>query len=67
MAGFSPNADERVTNKIHQLVGEGVQNVRQMAQRIRIYVKTDCFMILQYHHLQTADLILHLKMLEIYV
>ena len=27
--------------------------------------KTTCFVVLQYHHLQTADLILHLKMLEI--
>ena len=34
---------ERVTNKIYQLVGEGVQNVREMARHIRIYVKNELF------------------------
>ena len=43
MAGFSQNVDERVTNKIYQLVGEGVQNVREMARHIRIYVKNELF------------------------
>ena len=43
MAGFSQNVDQRVTNKTHQLVGEGVQNVREMARHIRIYVKNELF------------------------
>ena len=43
MAGFSQNVDKRVINKIHELVGEGVQNVREMARHIRIYVKNDLF------------------------
>ena len=43
MAGFSQNVDKRVANKIHELVGEGVQNVREMARHIRIYVKNDLF------------------------
>ena len=36
-----------------------------MARYIHIYVKIELFMVLQYHHLQTADLIIRLKMLEI--
>ena len=43
MAGFSQNVGERVINKTDQLVGEGVQNVREMARHIRIYVKNDLF------------------------
>ena len=43
MAGFSQNVDKRVANKIPELVGEGVQNVREMARHIRIYVKNDLF------------------------
>ena len=43
MAGFSQNVDERVINKLCELVSEGVQNVRDMAQQIRIYVKNDLF------------------------
>ena len=43
MAGFSQNVDERLINKIHQLVGEGVQNVLEMARHIRIYVKNGLF------------------------
>ena len=43
MAGFSQNVDKRVINKIHELVGEGVQNLREMARHIRIYVKSDLF------------------------
>ena len=43
MAGFSQNVDKRVINKIHELVGEGVQNVRDMARHIHIYVKNDLF------------------------
>ena len=43
MAGFSQNVGKRVINKIHELVGEGVQNVREMARHIRIYVKNDLF------------------------
>ena len=43
MAGFSQNVDKRVINKIDELVGEGVQNIREMAQHIRIYVENDFF------------------------
>ena len=43
MAGFSQNVDKRVINKIHELVGEGVQKVREMVGLIRIYVKNDLF------------------------
>ena len=43
MAGFSQNVDERVINKLHELVGERAQNVRDMARQIRIYVKNDLF------------------------
>ena len=43
MAGFSQNVDKRVINKIHELVGEGVKNVREMARHIHIYVKNDLF------------------------
>ena len=43
MAGFSQNVDKRVINKIDELVGEGVQNIREMAQHIRIYVENDLF------------------------
>ena len=43
MTGFSQNVDERVVNKLHDLVGEGVQSVRDMARHIRIYVKNDLF------------------------
>ena len=43
MAGFSQNVAKRVINKIHELVGEAVQNVREMARHIRIYVKNDLF------------------------
>ena len=43
MAGFSQNVDKRVINKIHEFVGEGVQNVREMARHIRIYFKNDLF------------------------
>ena len=38
---MTQNVDGRVTNKIHQLVGEGVQNVREMARYIRICVKNE--------------------------
>ena len=66
MVGLSQNVDERVINKIHQLVGEGVQNVHEMVRHIGIYMsKRTCFVVLQCHHLQTADLILLLKMLKI--
>ena len=43
MGGFSQNVDKRVINKIHELIGEGVQNVREMARHIRIYVKNNLF------------------------
>ena len=43
MAGFSQNVDKRVVNKIHELVDEGVQNVREIARHISIYVKNDLF------------------------
>ena len=43
MPGFSQNGDKRVINKLHELVGEGVQNVRDMARQIRIYVKNNLF------------------------
>ena len=43
MAGFSQNVDKRVISKIHELVGEGVKNVREMARHIHIYVKNDLF------------------------
>ena len=43
MAVFSQNVDKRVTNKIHPLVDEGAQNVREMARNIGIYVKNELF------------------------
>ena len=43
MAGFSQNVDKRVINKIHEPVGERVQNVREMARHVHIYVKNDLF------------------------
>ena len=43
MAGFSQSVDKRVINKIHEIAGEVVQNVREMARHIRIYVKNDLF------------------------
>ena len=33
----------RVINKIHELIGEGVHNVCEMARHIRTYVKDDLF------------------------
>ena len=41
VAGFSEIGDEEVINKIHQLVGQGVQNIRKTVGKICIYVKND--------------------------
>ena len=43
MAGFSKTVDERVITKLHELVGEWIQNVRDMARHIRICFKNDLF------------------------
>ena len=38
-AGMSQQIDKRIVLKIHQLVGEGVKQVREMQRHIRIFVK----------------------------
>ena len=35
--------DERIKSKIHQLVGEGVRDVREMQRHIKIFVKNELF------------------------
>ena len=55
---------ELSTKFINLLVKEFKTYVRQLERSVYMSIMT-CFMILQYHHLQAADIILHLKMLEI--
>lgn len=38
LAGFCQPLDDRVINKIHQLVGDGVRKVSEMKRHINIYV-----------------------------
>ena len=40
---MSQQVDKRIINKIDQLVGEGVRQVREMQRHIRIFVKTELF------------------------
>lgn len=40
---MSQQVDKRIINKIYQLVGEGVRQVREMQRHIRIFVKTEMF------------------------
>lgn len=43
VAGIIQNIDSRIITKIHQLVGEGVKNVKEMKKHIAIFVKNDLF------------------------
>ena len=40
---MSQQIDKRIVLKIHQLVGEGVKQVREMQRHIRIFVKMELF------------------------
>ena len=40
---MSQQIDKRIVLKIHQLVGEGVKQVREMQSHIRIFVKMELF------------------------
>ena len=40
---MSQQVDKRINLKIHQLVGEGVKQVRKMQRHIRIIVKMELF------------------------
>ena len=42
-AGMSQQIDKRIVLKIHQMVGEGVKQVREMQRHIRIFVKMKLF------------------------
>ncbi len=41
--GFSQRLDERLINKIGELVGEGVRSVAEMKRHLKIYVKKTLF------------------------
>lgn len=41
--GFSQKVDERIVRKIHELVGEGVRQVKEMMRHIQIFVKNELF------------------------
>ena len=40
---MSQQIDKRIILKIHQLVGEGITQVREMQRHIRIFVKMELF------------------------
>ena len=40
---MSQQIDKRIVLKIHQMVGEGVKQVREMQRHIRIFVKMKLF------------------------
>ena len=41
--GISQPVDERIVQKIRSLVGEGVNNVREMGRHVRQFVKNELF------------------------
>ena len=52
---MSQQIDKRIVLKIHQLVGEGVKQVREMQRHIRIFVKMELFGTKNYHQLHPGD------------
>ena len=40
---MSQQVDERIINKIHQFVNEGVRDVREMQRHVKIFVKNELF------------------------
>ena len=52
---MSQQIDKTIVLKIHQLVGEGVKQVREMQRHIRIFVKMKLFETKNYHQLHPRD------------
>ena len=40
---MSQKVDQRIVDKIYQLVGEGVRQVREMERHVKIFVKNEMF------------------------
>ena len=40
---MSQQIDKRIVEKIQELVGEGIRNIRQMERAINVFVKNDIF------------------------
>ena len=46
----SQQVDERIINKIHRLVQDGIPNIKKMQRALRVYFKTEFFDAKQLPH-----------------